>query len=96
MTEMDRKILGKKKVSAVATPIASAKTGCPTTPILDCVKAGMNVALGTDGVIEGGNLDMFEVLRAAACQQRALTGNADALPVNKCVTQEHIIFTRHF
>ena len=80
MTETDRKLLGKKKVSAVATPIASAKTGCPATPILDCVKAGMNVALGTGGALECGNLDMFEVLRAAACQQRSATGNADALP----------------
>ena len=80
MTETDRKILGKYKVSAVATPIASAKTGCPATPILDCVKAGMNVALGTDGAIESGNLDMFEVTRAAACCQRAAAGAADMLP----------------
>ena len=80
MTEMDRKILGKQKISAVATPIASAKTGCPATGILDCVKAGMNVALGTDGVVEGGNLDMFEVIRTTACQQRAVAGSADALP----------------
>ena len=80
MSETDRKILGKKKVSAVATPIASAKAGCPVTPILDCVKAGMNVALGTGGALECGNLDMFEVLRAAAASQRAATGNADALP----------------
>ena len=80
MSEADRKILGKYKASAVATPIASAKTGCPATPILDCVKAGMNVALGTGGALECGNLDMFEVLRAAACQQRMAAGAADALP----------------
>jgi 5-methylthioadenosine/S-adenosylhomocysteine deaminase len=80
MSESDRKILGKRKVSAVATPIASAKTGAPVTPILDCVKAGMNVALGTGGALECGNLDLFEVLRAAAASQRTATGNADALP----------------
>ena len=28
----------------------------------------MNVALGTDGAIESGNLDMFEVMRFAAMQ----------------------------
>ncbi len=80
MTESDRKILGKYKVSAVATPIASAKTGCPATPILDCVKAGMNVALGTGGAIEAGNLDLFEVLRAAAASARSAAGASDALP----------------
>lgn len=80
MEETDRKILGKKKASAVATPIASAKLGLPQTPITDCVKAGMNVALGTGGALECGNLDMFEVTRAAALSARSAAGDADALP----------------
>ncbi len=80
MEEADRKLLAKHKVSAVATPLASSKAGLPVTPILDCVKAGMNVALGTGGVTECGNLDMFEVLRGAAAATRAAAGKADALP----------------
>ena len=80
LEETERKILGKKKASAVATPLASAKAGEKATPILDCVKAGMNVALGTGGVIECGNLDMFEVIRGAAMSVRATTGDAAALP----------------
>ena len=80
MTEPDRKILGKYKVSAVATPIASAKAGCPVTPILNSVKAGMNVALGTGGAVECGNLDMFEVLRAAALSARSTGEAAECLP----------------
>ena len=80
MTEADRKLLGKWKVSAVATPIASAKLGLPATPITDCVKAGMNVALGTGGCVEGGNLDMLEVIRAAALSVRSQTQQSDALP----------------
>jgi len=80
MSETDRKILGKKKVSAVATPIAAAKAGIPATPILDCVKAGMNVALGTGGAVECGNLDLFEVMRSAALSERSRMGAADALP----------------
>ena len=80
MEEADRKILGSKKVSAVATPMASAKLGLPQTPIADCVKAGMNVALGTGGIPESGNLDMFEVIRAAALSSRSAAGDADALP----------------
>ena len=80
MTEADRKILGKKKVSAVATPIAAAKAGIPATPILDCVKAGMNVALGTGGAVECGNLDLFEVMRSAALSERSRLQAADTLP----------------
>ncbi len=80
LEEAERQILGKKKVSAVATPPASAKAGEKCTPILECVKAGMNVALGTGGAIECGNLDMFEVLRGAAMSVRAASGNSAALP----------------
>ena len=80
LEEHERKLLGSKKASAVATPLASAKAGEKATPILDCVKSGMNVALGTGGVIECGNLDMFEVIRGAAMSVRATTGDAAALP----------------
>ncbi|MBO7252953.1 MAG: amidohydrolase family protein, partial [Oscillospiraceae bacterium] len=75
----ERKILGKKKVSAIATPLASAKNGCGCTPISACVKAGMNVALGTDGAQECGNLDMFEVMRYAAMAERSTAGDPAAL-----------------
>ena len=80
LEEHERKLLGKKGVSAVATPLADAKAGIPTTPILDCVKSGMNVALGTGGAIECGNLDMFEVLRGASMAVRSTSGDPAALP----------------
>ena len=80
LEEEERKLLGKKKVSAVATPLTAAKCGEKATPILDCVKAGMNVALGTGGAIECGNLDMFEVMRGAAMATRAVSGDPAALP----------------
>ena len=40
----------------------------------------MNVALGTDGAIESGNLDMFEVMRGAAMAARTASGNPAAMP----------------
>ena len=70
LTEEEQKLLGKKKATAVATPLAAAKNGFPATPILDCVKNGMNVALGTGGAVECGNLDLFEVLRFTAMTNR--------------------------
>ena len=80
LEEFERKLLGKKHVSAVATPLTCAKAGEASTPILECVKAGMNVALGTGGAIECGNLDMFEVIRGASMQERATAKNPAALP----------------
>ena len=80
LEEHERKLLGKKKASAVACPLTDAKAGRATTPILDCVKAGMNVALGTGGAIECGNLDLFEVLRGASSAVRTAAGDSAALP----------------
>ena len=80
LTEVEQALLGKAKATAVATPIASAKLGFPTTPITKSVKAGMNVALGTGGATECGNLDMFEVMRFAALQTRQESADPTALP----------------
>ena len=82
LEDFERKLLGKKKVSAVATPLCAAKNGQASTPILECVKSGMNVALGTGGAIECGNLDMFEVMRGASMAERQASGNPAALPAS--------------
>ena len=80
LSEMDRKILARHKATAVVTPLADAKQGRTCADILACVQSGMNVALGTDGAVEAGNLDMFEVMRGAAMAVRASRGKASALP----------------
>ncbi len=80
MEEMDRKLLAKHKASAVATPISDAKAGRKAMDIPACVKAGINVALGTDGAVDCGNLDMFEVMRFAALDARRAGADADAMP----------------
>ncbi len=76
----DKAILGKYKVTAAVTPLTCAKSGNPTADVLSCVKAGMNVALGTGGAMECGNADLFEVIRGTAMAARASAGRADALP----------------
>ena len=80
LTEEEKALLGKRKVTAVTTPIANAKMGLPVMDISGCVKAGMNVALGTGGAVECGNLDLFEVMRFAAMQARTAGGDATAMP----------------
>ena len=80
LEEFERKLLGKKKATAVVTPIASARAGQTPTPIQDCVKAGMNVAIGSGGATECGNLDLFEQMRYAAANARSASGEAVLLP----------------
>ena len=80
LTEEDKAILGKKKATAVVTPCANAKQGLPLAPISATVKAGINVALGTDGAMEAGNLDLFEVMRQTAYGERTAQGDPAKLP----------------
>ncbi len=82
LSDEDRALLAKKKVSAVAMPLSTAKSGLPSADILACVKAGMNVALGTDGAVTCGNLDMFEVMRQAAFAARAKAEDPAAMPAS--------------
>ncbi len=82
LSEYEQKLLGKRNATAVATPIAYGKAGLPCTPIAACVRAGMNVALGTGGAVECGNLDLFEVMRFAALDARVSGGDASAMPAS--------------
>ena len=80
LSDEDKAVLGKKNATAVVTPCANAKLGLLLAPIAPTVKAGINVALGTDGAVEAGNLDMFEVMRQAAYGERQATGDASKFP----------------
>ena len=80
LTDEDKAILGKKKATAVVTPCANAKRGMKLAPISPTVKAGINVALGSDGAVEAGNLDMFEVMRQAAYGERQTSGDPAKFP----------------
>ena len=80
LTDEEHALLGKKQLSAVALPIAKAKSGKKSISVLPTVKAGINVALGTDGAVECGNLDMFEVMRVLALTERVAGKDASALP----------------
>ena len=80
LTEEDKAIMGKKKATAVVTPCSNAKNGLKQAPISSTVKAGINVALGTDGAVEAGNLDMFEVMRQTAYGERTAQGDPSKLP----------------
>ena len=80
LTEEERTLLGKKKVSAVVTPLLNGKSGLPHADVTACVQAGMNVALGTAGAVDSGSLDMFEVMRSVACNARVAGGDSDKMP----------------
>ncbi|MCD7858936.1 MAG: amidohydrolase family protein [Firmicutes bacterium] len=70
LTAEEMRLLGKKRASLVYCPISALKRALPEPDVPSCAKAGINVALGTDGCVESGSLDLWEAIRAAALSSR--------------------------
>ena len=80
VNEEDIEILRALRVSVAACPKTHLKLAMKTTRIVELMRAGVNVALGTDGAASNNNLDMLEVARLAALLQKHDTGDATVLP----------------
>ncbi len=68
-TPEDWAILASKGVTAAHNPCSNLKLGSGIAPVVEMMKAGVNVALGTDGVSSNNSTDMFEDMKIAAMLQ---------------------------
>ena len=66
LTEHDIELLGERKCSITHNPLSNMKLGSGVCPIRRLQKAGVNVALGTDGTATSDTADMIEAFRAAS------------------------------
>ena len=65
-TPEDWAIMAEKGVSCVHNPYSNLKLGSGIAPIPDMLQAGVNVALGTDGMSSHNSADLFADLKLAA------------------------------
>lgn len=65
-TEEDWVLMAEKGISCIHNPVSNLKLGSGIAPIPAMAKAGVNVALGTDGVASNNSHDMFEEMKFAA------------------------------
>ena len=65
-TPEDWAIMADKGVSAIHNPYSNLKLGSGVAPIPAMRKAGVNVALGTDGVSSHNSIDLFADMKLAA------------------------------
>jgi len=63
-------------------PESNLKLASGFCPVDKLQRAGVNVALGTDGAASNNDLDMFGEMRSAALLAKAVSGNASALPAH--------------
>ncbi|MDD3610263.1 MAG: TRZ/ATZ family hydrolase [Halothiobacillaceae bacterium] len=76
--EIDR--LSETGVSVTHCPESNLKLASGFCPVARLRKAGINVALGTDGAASNNDLDLFGEMRTAALLAKGVAGDATAIP----------------
>ncbi len=76
----DMQLLARRKVSAIHNPCSNLKLASGCAPVQEMIRAGMNVALGTDSSASNNNLDLFEEIKAAALMAKGSSLDPKALP----------------
>ncbi|MBC8081055.1 MAG: amidohydrolase [Gorillibacterium sp.] len=73
-------ILAKYDVHVSHNPGSNLKLASGISPVVELLKAGVKVSLGTDGAASNNNLDMFEEMRLAALLHKGISGDPTAVP----------------
>lgn len=82
MTQLDEQeiaLLAQQGCSVVHCPESNLKLASGIAPITALLKAGVNVALGTDGAASNNDLDLLGEMRTAALLAKGVSGDARAV-----------------
>jgi 5-methylthioadenosine/S-adenosylhomocysteine deaminase len=80
LTDEDIELFAQSGAHIIHCPESNLKLASGMCPVAQCISAGINVALGTDGAASNNDLDMFGEMRTAALLAKALSGDASAVP----------------
>lgn len=83
VSDSDMQIMAQKGVSAAHCPISNLKLASGIASTAKMLKAGVNVALATDGVSSNNSHDMFEEIKLCALLQKGAAQDASAMPALK-------------
>ena len=70
--DADIELLAEKNVSVAHNPISNLKLGSGVMPLKKILDAGINVALGTDGVASNNRLDVLREMQTAAILHKGI------------------------
>jgi 5-methylthioadenosine/S-adenosylhomocysteine deaminase len=76
----DMETLAKHGVAVSHNPESNMKLASGTAPIVDYLKAGITLGLGTDGAASNNDLDMFEAMRFTALLHKLQRNDPRVLP----------------
>ena len=79
LEQEDMGLLSRRKASAIWCPVSDQKMAAGQADVLSMVRAGMNVALGTDTAAAVNSLDLLQQVRAAALLAKQSSGKPETL-----------------
>jgi 5-methylthioadenosine/S-adenosylhomocysteine deaminase len=79
LNDAEIKLLAAAGAHIVHCPESNLKLASGFCPVAQCLDAGVNVALGTDGAASNNDLDMFGEMRTAALLGKTVAQDASAL-----------------
>jgi 5-methylthioadenosine/S-adenosylhomocysteine deaminase len=83
VTPTEIQLLAKTGTAVAHCPVSNMKLASGVAPIPDYLAQGVKVGLGTDGIKENNNLDMFEEMKAASLLQKVHLLEATTLPAGE-------------
>ena len=78
LTDAEIELCAQRGISVVHCPESNLKLASGFCPVGKLEKAGVNIAIGTDGAASNNDLDMFGETRTAAQLAKAVAGDAAA------------------
>jgi 5-methylthioadenosine/S-adenosylhomocysteine deaminase len=80
VTDDDIALMGKARCSIAHNPISNQKLGAGIAPFRKLLDAGVNVALGTDGICSNDTARMLDVMHVAAILHKVTSPNYKLWP----------------
>jgi 5-methylthioadenosine/S-adenosylhomocysteine deaminase len=78
VSQEDMRTIATSGATIAHCPIANARLGHGTAPMVEAIAAGITVGIGTDSVASNNRIDMLEEARFAQALQRARLESASA------------------
>ena len=75
----------RRGVTAVHNPVSNLKLASGVAPVPRLLQAGVNVALGTDGVASNNSHDMFEEIKLAALLHKGVSRDPTAVSARQAL-----------
>jgi 5-methylthioadenosine/S-adenosylhomocysteine deaminase len=82
LSDAEIDLLARHGCSVAHCPSSNLKLASGFAPAAALLKAGVNLALGTDGAASNNRLDMFQEMRTAALLAKGVATNAEAMPAH--------------